>query len=339
MGDIPFGVSYFSADVWAAPELFDHQWSGGAPPERNFDGDAFVLKWGQNWGVPLYLWEAHRATQFAWWRQRARKVEAAFHLFRIDHVLGFYRIYGFPWRPTRNAEFLPLTPEEAMMRTGGELPRFLPNDDDTPEHKAANRAQGEELLRVLQAEAGARALVGEDLGTVPDYVRPSLLSLGIPGFKVPQWEDEPDGRLTPGAEYPRCSIATYATHDHDPLRVFWEKRMATILQALERPEELAAERDRAWREVRQLAEWAGFEVPSMMAFEAVHEPLLEALFRCNSWLAVVMITDLLGTEQRFNVPGSVGDMNWSARLPADWAKQASGHNARIAEVLQASGRE
>jgi 4-alpha-glucanotransferase len=76
----------------------------------------------------------------------------------------------------------------------------------------------------------------------------------------------------------------------------------------------------------------------MMPFEAVHERLLEALFRCNSWLAVVMITDLLGSDQRFNVPGSVGDMNWSARLPVDWAAQASGHNARIAAVLQASGR-
>ncbi|MEQ1854163.1 MAG: 4-alpha-glucanotransferase, partial [Chthoniobacteraceae bacterium] len=62
MGDVPFGVNYYSADVWAQPELFDLRWSGGAPPEPAFLDDAFVQKWGQNWGVPLYRWPRHRAT-------------------------------------------------------------------------------------------------------------------------------------------------------------------------------------------------------------------------------------------------------------------------------------
>ena len=60
-------------------------------------------------------------------------------------------------------------------------------------------------------------VIGEDLGTVPDYVRPNLRSLGIAGFKIPQWEVY-HGRVTPGAEYDRLSVATYATHDHKPLR-------------------------------------------------------------------------------------------------------------------------
>jgi 4-alpha-glucanotransferase len=342
MGDIPFGVSYYSADVWALPELFDHQWSGGAPPEPAFWGDDFVRRWGQNWGVPLYRWEAHRKAGFAWWRQRARGVAEGFHLFRIDHVLGFYRIYGFPWRPQRNAEFTPLTDEEAMERTGGELPHYIEHDDDTPEHKAANRAQGEELLRVLQSEVGAHALVGEDLGTVPDYVRPSLLSLGIPGFKVPHWETdpayEPERRIVPGNEYPRCSIATYATHDHDPLRMMWSRWMSTIEAALREPDRLAAERDAAWQEARQLASWAGFEVDRIRPFEEVHEAFLRGLFRSNSWLAVVMITDLLGTDQRFNVPGSVADSNWSARLPEGWMARYAPQLNRAAELIRESGR-
>jgi 4-alpha-glucanotransferase len=338
MGDVPFGVSYYSADVWSSPELFDHQWSGGAPPEPAFSGDEFVQRWGQNWGVPLYRWEAHRATNFAWWRQRVRKIEEGFHLFRIDHVLGFYRIYGFPWRPQRNAEFTRLTPVEARERAGGELPHFIEHDDDTPEHKAANRTQGEVLLRVLQEEVGPYALVGEDLGTVPDYVRPSLLSLGIPGFKVPQWETEPDLQLTPGDRFPRCSIATYATHDHDPLRMKWTQWMGTIEAALYDPNGLANQRDAAWREVRQLAAWAGFEVPRILPFEEVHEALLAALFRTNSWLAIVMITDLLGTDQRFNVPGSVADSNWSARLPKGWMNDFAPQIRRISTLLPLTGR-
>ncbi len=92
MGDIPFGVSYYSADVWTRPELFDHIWCGGCPPERVFETDPFTYKWGQNWGIPLYRWEVHREQEFDWWRQFVRKVRACFHLFRIDHILGFLRV-------------------------------------------------------------------------------------------------------------------------------------------------------------------------------------------------------------------------------------------------------
>ncbi|HNB25306.1 MAG TPA: 4-alpha-glucanotransferase, partial [Candidatus Melainabacteria bacterium] len=52
MGDIPFGVSRYSVDVWAYRDLFDIKWSGGAPPEQLFQGDPFTAKWGQNWGIP-----------------------------------------------------------------------------------------------------------------------------------------------------------------------------------------------------------------------------------------------------------------------------------------------
>jgi 4-alpha-glucanotransferase len=92
MGDIPFGVSYYSADVFARPDQFLLEWSGGAPPEPYFKDDEFTQKWGQNWGIPLYDWAAMRATNFEWWRQRVRGVRRIFHVFRIDHVLGFYRI-------------------------------------------------------------------------------------------------------------------------------------------------------------------------------------------------------------------------------------------------------
>ncbi len=129
MGDVPFGVSYYSSDVFAEPDLFDLAWSGGAPPEPAFQDDPFVAKWGQNWGVPLYRWDRQRETGFRWWRQRVRLTRGIFHLFRIDHVLGFYRIYAFPWRPQENGEYLALTPEEALARTGGRLPRFFAHDD------------------------------------------------------------------------------------------------------------------------------------------------------------------------------------------------------------------
>ena len=344
MGDIPFGVSYYSADVWAEPEIFDHVWCGGCPPERVFETDPFTYKWGQNWGIPLYRWAALRARDFDWWRQRVRKVRGCFHLFRIDHILGFFRIYGFPWRPQLNADFLPLTEEEARARTGGELPHFCPFEDDTDAHKAANCAQGEEILRVLLEECGAHRLIGEDLGVVPDYVRPCLTRLGIAGFKIPYWETETDGAMTPGPAYPQLSVTTYATHDFEPLCAMWEGWMAKIAAAENGGPETHAARDTAWREVRRLAAWAGFEVAHITPYtDDVHERLARALFASSAWMAIYMITDLFASSQRFNVPGAISETNWSQRLNAPvsaWRGDASltAKMERVREMIRASGR-
>ena len=200
------------------------RWIGAAGrlPKPYFKDDPFTQKWGQNWGIPLYRWDVMRGRNFDWWRERVRGVRRMFHLFRIDHVLGFYRIYAFPWRPTHNKEFLPLEWNEMLERTGGRAPHFAPRDDSNPENCEANRREGEEYLRVVLEEAGGERVIGEDLGMVPDYVRPHLRSLGIAGFKIPQWEYYHE-RVTPGNEYERLSVATYATHDHKPMRALWEE--------------------------------------------------------------------------------------------------------------------
>ncbi len=344
MGDIPFGVSYYSADVWARPEVFDHQWCGGCPPERVFETDPFTYKWGQNWGIPLYRWEVEREHGFAWWRQRVRKVRACFHLFRIDHILGFFRIYGFPWRPQLNAEFLLLSEDEAQLRTGGELPHFVPFPDDTAEHKAANCAQGEEILKVLLEECGPFRLIGEDLGVVPDYVRPCLARLGIAGFKIPYWEHQPDGQMIPGAAYERVSVTTYATHDFDPIRAMWDGWMGRIAVAETGDPETFAARDAAWGEVRRLAAWAGFTVERITPYsDEIHEHLLRALLASNSWMALYMITDLFASSQRFNVPGAISESNWSQRLLqpiAQWREDPElvAKMERVREILRATGR-
>ena len=167
MGDIPFGVSYYSADVFSRADEFLLDWFGGAPPEPHFKDDAFTQKWGQNWGIPLYRWSAMRANNFQWWRERVRGTRRIFHLFRIDHVQGFYRVYAFPWRPERNKEFLPLDQHQMLERTGGRAPHFVPRDDDTPEHREANKREGEEYLRVIMDEAGAARVAGKILVWCP----------------------------------------------------------------------------------------------------------------------------------------------------------------------------
>ena len=88
-GDIPIGVSPTSVDVWQNPELFVTTSSAGAPP------DDFAAE-GQNWGFPLYNWEKMAEDDYAWWRARFAKMADYFDAYRIDHILGFFRIWSVP---------------------------------------------------------------------------------------------------------------------------------------------------------------------------------------------------------------------------------------------------
>jgi len=309
MGDMPFGVGRHSADVWANRALFDLDWSAGAPPEKVFKADAFTEKWGQNWGMPNYRRDELRRRNFDWWRTRAGNIQKTFHLCRIDHAPGFFRIYSFPWTPDRNAEFLPLDETQAAARTEGRLPGFKPFPDDTIEHKAANQQQGEEMLRVVLEASGDTTIVAEDLGVVPDYMPATLQKLGIPGFRIPSFFREQDGRYADPAQYPRLSLAQPATHDHPPLAAAWAERW----QDIDAGKNVEDNR----RELGFLMDFAGIddEKTPRKFTSRLREAYLRAVLQSNSWLVVVMITDVFGQLMRFNTPGTVSPDNWSVRLP------------------------
>ncbi len=88
-GDLPIGISRTSADAWLYPELFHMDSQAGAPP------DAFSED-GQNWGFPTYNWEKMAEDDYAWWKARLTKMGEYFDAFRIDHILGFFRIWQIP---------------------------------------------------------------------------------------------------------------------------------------------------------------------------------------------------------------------------------------------------
>lgn len=335
MGDIPVGVSIYSADVWNEPGIFDITRSSGAPPERVFKSDTFTEKWGQNWGFPLYNWHAMAGDNFAWWRRRLRAAREVFDFLRVDHALGFFRIYSFPWRPQHNARFTDLTPEQAMEITGGRLPGFVERDDSSEENRDLNRLQGEVLLGVFVAETGPHRLIAEDLGEVAPYVRPVLAAMEIPGFKIPQWERGFDGRIIPGADYPRLSLATFATHDHPPIRQFWEDLFAQTSDP--------SRRDGAVHAMWEFMDFCGGRTDALPCgfTPEIHAAFVKGLFATNSWLAVHQITDLFGLADRFNVPGAVGDQNWTTRIPgtpADWDGLFPDEIARAATALKETDR-
>jgi 4-alpha-glucanotransferase len=188
-GDLPFVVGHDSADVWSRPQEFRLDVSTGVPPDAFSDT-------GQDWGLPMYRWPVIADGDYAWIRQRARRMAALFDGFRVDHLVGFYRTYG---RPVEGEPF------------------FSPADE------ASQTRQGEQVLTIFR-DAGAEILA-EDLGVVPDFVRASLARIGVPGCKVLRWErlwhfvGQP---FVDPASYPPLSVAMTGTHDTEMLAAWWD---------------------------------------------------------------------------------------------------------------------
>lgn len=185
-GDLPFMISGNSADVWLHQDEFRLDATVGAPP------DAFATD-GQDWGLPPWRAPVMRERGYRWFRARARRHADLFEGFRIDHLVGLYRTWTRPIDKSQAAHFEPAEPPE-------------------------QQALGEDLVAIFKA-AGAQ-VIAEDLGSVPDFVRTSITALGVPGFKVLQWErhwDEPGQPPIDPRTFPALSVATTGTHDIEPL--------------------------------------------------------------------------------------------------------------------------
>ena len=104
-GDIPIGISRNSVEAWAQPHLFNLNGQAGAPPD-DFSKD------GQNWGFPTYNWDEMAKDGYQWWIRRFQKMGEYFDAYRIDHVLGFFRIWEIPMHSVHGllGQFSPALP-------------------------------------------------------------------------------------------------------------------------------------------------------------------------------------------------------------------------------------
>jgi len=185
-GDIPFLVSRDSSDVWAHRSLFKLSHSAGAPP------DAYAAE-GQNWGLPLYNWENMEKDNYSWWKNRLQIAEQYYHIYRIDHIVGFFRIWTISkGQKSSNGSFEPKDPKA-----------WIPN--------------GEKYLKKI-TESSNMLPIGEDLGDVPSEVRSSLQRIGIAGTKVMMWEPNNP------TEYNTDSMTTLSTHDSQTLSQWWNSK-------------------------------------------------------------------------------------------------------------------
>jgi 4-alpha-glucanotransferase len=169
-----------------------------------------------------------------------------------------------------------------------------------PAEEPAQRAQGE---RVLEAFRSAEALViAEDLGTIPDFVRASLTSLGIPGFRVLRWDrawDVPGKPFGDPRSWPERSVGVSGTHDTASLAEWWE-----TADAAERTAILA------------IPGLAGRGLTASSAFgPELRDAMLETILGSGSRFVITPIQDLFGWRDRINVPATTGPQNWTWRLP------------------------
>jgi len=270
MGDLPFVVAEDSADVWNERHLFRLGLRVGAPPD-------FFNAEGQDWGLPLFDWRAMEKTNFEWMRRRAERNGRLFGLYRVDHVIGMYRTYY------RSAD--------------GRKSGFSPSDEE------AQIRLGETLLAIMD-EYGE--VIAEDLGMVPEFLRPSLTRLRLPGYRVLRWEKDDlwrDGRMQQffrdPAKWPEISVATSGTHDTETQAVWYDGLPPEHRGFLARIPGL------------------GHLDPNHGFNDGVRDALLHVLYQSASDLCLVPFQDLLGSREQVNVPGSVNEHNWTYRMPME----------------------
>ena len=155
-------------------------------------------------------------------------------------------------------------------------------------------------MQVFQASGAA--ILAEDLGTVPDFLRQSLNELGVPGYKVFRWErawKTPGHPFLDPRHYAALSVTTTGTHDTESLAEWWDTApREERVEALKVPD-LAG---------------AGF-TPDSPFDDRLRDALLATIYRSGANLVVLPIQDIFGWRDRINVPGTVGTENWTWRLP------------------------
>lgn len=107
-GDIPIGISPNSVEAWTEPHYFNLNGQAGAPPDP-------FSKTGQNWGFPTYNWDTMQQDGYKWWKKRFHKMAEYFDAYRIDHILGFFRIWEIPSHSVQGllGQFVPALPMSA----------------------------------------------------------------------------------------------------------------------------------------------------------------------------------------------------------------------------------
>ena len=255
-GDIPIGISRDGVEAWVEPKYFNLNGQAGAPP------DAFSAD-GQNWGFPTYNWDAMLSDGCSWWVRRFRKMAEYFDAYRIDHVLGFFRIWEIPM-PHKSGLMGQFAPALGMSREEIEAYGVQFNEGlFLVDHKRSDRWHpriavqyqeaynnlgedqkfcfnrlyndyfyrrnnqfwySEAMKKLPKLTQATRMLVcAEDLGMVPDCVPWVMNELRILSLEIQSMPKDPTTRFGKLSHNPYRSVDTISTHDMATLRQWWDE--------------------------------------------------------------------------------------------------------------------
>ena len=188
-GDIPFGVNFESADVWGNQKRYLLDCEIGAPQDQFSQG-------GQKWGLPAYNWQDIAENNFNFWRNKIARACEIYDIFRLDHMVGFFRTWIF--------------------EKGQDKGHFdIENEEE-------QKKRGFDFLQSVFETAKDKLPIAEDLGVIPDYMRQMMQELSMPGYKVLRWEKDNEVFREP-RNYPKASVATTGTHDTETLKEWWQE--------------------------------------------------------------------------------------------------------------------
>mgnify|MGYP001200802758 CR=1 FL=1 len=291
--DLALGSDRYGADGWRSQDVLALNADCGAPP------DAFAPE-GQNWGFPPLDPLRLRASGYRYVIELLRKNLRYGGAIRLDHVMALFRLF---W-----------------------IPRGLPASMGTYVHY-----RDDELLAILALESmRAKALViGEDLGTVPDWVRERLGATGVLSYRVLYFERTHDGAWKAPAHYPAQALAVVTTHDLATLRGYWEGGDIEVRSGLgllsSEEARTAMQSGRQWEKAGILAALKSEGLlPPGVSDDPAHVPtmtteLMEAvhhyLARSPAWIVLANIEDIIGARAQANLPGTLDQHpNWCRKL-------------------------
>ena len=255
-GDIPIGISRDGVEAWVEPKYFNLNGQAGAPPDP-FSAD------GQNWGFPTYNWDEMLKDGCQWWVRRFRKMAQYFDAYRIDHVLGFFRIWEIPV-PEKSGLEGQFSPALGLSREEIEAYGIHGHDDlFLVDHKRSDRwhpriavqyqapyqnlDEGEkynfnrlyndyfyrrnnhfwyqEAMKKLPRLTQATRMLccAEDLGMVPDCVPWVMNELRILSLEIQTMPKDSNIRFGKLSHNPYRSVCTFSTHDMPTLRQWWDE--------------------------------------------------------------------------------------------------------------------
>ncbi|MDI6770384.1 MAG: 4-alpha-glucanotransferase [Anaerolineales bacterium] len=285
IGDIPIFVAYDSADIWAHPQLFYLDEAGrptvvaGVPPD-------YFSPTGQLWGNPLYRWDVHQATGYAWWLERFRAILKMVDIVRLDHFRGFAGYWEVPaGNPT------------------AEIGRWVPGPG-LDFLAAVNRALSGEAVGADGCPS--MPIIAEDLGLITPDVVAMREKFCLPGMKILQFGFSGPGNPFLPHHYSHNCVAYTGTHDNDTARGWYES-------APENEHDFALRYLGLKRSPQSLTADAMSE--TLHSGESFAWELIRAVWSSVAVFAIAPMQDLLnlGTEARMNYPSHLGS-NWGWRM-------------------------